>query len=171
MLVASLAAGWFLVSRHASAGAPPTLPDAPAIRAHGSTDAAPGSNTAALRARLAPGLTCTDVAAAAPTVDCSVDRVDVVMTLLGPAADETYRARSHTGPHPAAGAPACAGGKPEERAWSRPAAPARTVGRYRCTFEHGRAAMWWTDAGLLAHAVAPDADLAHLFAWWRTFDT
>ena len=28
--------------------------------------------------------------------------------------------------------------------------------------------MWWTDEhGVFAHAVAPDGDLARLFAWWR----
>jgi hypothetical protein len=68
------------------------------------------------------------------------------------------------------GPPACAHGGEEERAWSRPAAPARAVGRYACRIEDGRAAMWWTieDRGLLAHAVAPDADLASLFEWWES---
>jgi hypothetical protein len=30
--------------------------------------------------------------------------------------------------------------------------------------------MWWTveDRGLLAHAIAADADLASLFAWWQS---
>jgi hypothetical protein len=62
----------------------------------------------------------------------------------------------------------CARGAPDERAWSRPAHPSRVVGRFSCRSENGRAAMWWTDndRGVLAHAVAPDADLARLFAWW-----
>ena len=39
--------------------------------------------------------------------------------------------------------------------------PSRGVGRYACRIEQGRAAMWWTvdDRGLLAHAIAADADL------------
>jgi hypothetical protein len=62
----------------------------------------------------------------------------------------------------------CARGAPDERAWSRPARPSRVAGRFACRSENGRAAMWWTDTdrGVLAHAVAPDADLARLFAWW-----
>jgi hypothetical protein len=62
----------------------------------------------------------------------------------------------------------CLRGTADERTWSRPARPRRVVGRFACRVEHGRAAMWWTDAdrGLLVHAVAPDDDLAALFAWW-----
>jgi hypothetical protein len=62
----------------------------------------------------------------------------------------------------------CVGGSAGERTWSRPAHPRRVVGRFACRVEHGRAAMWWTDAdrGVLVHAVAPDDDLASLFAWW-----
>ena len=35
--------------------------------------------------------------------------------------------------------------------------------------DEGRAVLWWTESstGLLASAVAPDDDLATLFAWWR----
>jgi hypothetical protein len=101
-------------------------------------------------------------------VRCTVDRVDVEITLLGRGADSAYRTAIKVAPRPAAGAPACARGRPDERSWSRPSAPTRVVGRYRCTFEHGRAVMWWTDDGLLAHATATDADLARLFTWWRT---
>lgn len=66
------------------------------------------------------------------------------------------------------GAAACAAGRREERSWVWPADPARAAGRYHCTWEAGRAVMWWTvvDEGLLAHAVARDDDLAALFAWW-----
>jgi hypothetical protein len=28
--------------------------------------------------------------------------------------------------------------------------------------------MWWTEGDTLAHAVAPDADIAALYAWWLT---
>jgi len=69
----------------------------------------------------------------------------------------------------ASGAPACARGGEEERSWSRPEAPTRTVGRYACRVEQGHAALWWTvdRLGLLAHATAPRADLASLFTWWE----
>jgi hypothetical protein len=73
-----------------------------------------------------------------------------------------------TRPLPARGEVRCARGTPDERAWSRPAHPSRVAGRFACRSENGRAAMWWTDTdrGVLAHAIAPDADLARLFAWW-----
>jgi hypothetical protein len=62
----------------------------------------------------------------------------------------------------------CVRGITDERTWSWPAHPRRVAGRFACRVENGRAAMWWTDAdrGLLVHAVAPDEDLASLFAWW-----
>lgn len=68
----------------------------------------------------------------------------------------------------AVGPAACAAGAPEERAWSWPDAPDATAGRYRCTSERGRAVMWWTveATGVLGRAIAPDGDLAALFAWW-----
>jgi hypothetical protein len=69
------------------------------------------------------------------------------------------------------GPPACAHGQPDERAWSRPVTPTKVAGRYRCVLEQGQAAMWWTDdRGRLAHAVAPNGDLATLFNWWRAYD-
>jgi hypothetical protein len=57
---------------------------------------------------------------------------------------------------------------PTNGSWSRPEHPRRVVGRFSCRTEQGRAAMWWTDVdrGVLAHAVAPDDDLALLLAWW-----
>ena len=69
----------------------------------------------------------------------------------------------------ARGDAACATGRPEERAWSRPVAPATTAGRYFCRVADGRAEIWWTvdDAGLLGHAFRRDDDLAALFSWWR----
>jgi hypothetical protein len=63
--------------------------------------------------------------------------------------------------------PACDRGASDERAWSLAAEPGVAVGRYRCSIEHGRAAMWWTRGDRLTHAVASDGDLAALFAWWR----
>jgi hypothetical protein len=87
------------------------------------------------------------------------------------AASAAARYRAEVGDvAPGTGAPACAHGRPDERAWSRPATPTVVAGRYRCVVEHGRAALWWTnDRGELAHAVGPNNDLAALFAWWRAF--
>jgi hypothetical protein len=77
---------------------------------------------------------------------------------IGTAAYSTHRS----------GGARCVEGTADERAWSRPARPRRAVGRFACRVENGRAAMWWTvaDRGVLDHAVAPDDDLAALFAWW-----
>ena len=70
---------------------------------------------------------------------------------------------------PSAGEAACARGRDDERSWSRPDAPDRVAGRYRCQVAATRAEMWWTvdDAGVLAHATRTDGDLAALFSWWR----
>jgi hypothetical protein len=87
-----------------------------------------------------------------------------------PLLEAVVRYRTESGATIAArtGAPACARGQPDERAWSRPETPDAISGRYRCRLEGGRAAIWWTDEhGLLAHAVASDGDLAALFDWWR----
>jgi hypothetical protein len=103
-------------------------------------------------------------------VSCVVDHVRVDARLVGPGAAPKFyasaaggRGLTHRGP------PACASGHDDERAWSRPVAPHRAVGRYRCRIEGGHAALWWTDEfGIVAHAVAADHDLAQLFAWWRS---
>jgi hypothetical protein len=75
-------------------------------------------------------------------------------------------------PRDPAAAGACATGLPEEGAWSRPASPDLTAGRFACRVDATEAEMWWTvdDAGVLAHAVRRDGDLATLFAWWRAHD-
>jgi len=102
LLVACLAAAWLAVSRHASAGAPPVAPhasaDAPTGVRHASADA--------LRPRLPPGLTCTDESTTMPTARCTVDRVNVEITLLGAGADAAYRRATGVATRPAAGAPA-----------------------------------------------------------------
>jgi hypothetical protein len=89
---------------------------------------------------------------------------------IGPAASAA-RYRAAVGAVAAGdGSPACARGRPDERAWSRPPTPTAVAGRYRCVVERGHAAMWWTnDRGEIAHAVAPNEDLAALFGWWRAF--
>ena len=63
----------------------------------------------------------------------------------------------------ARGPPACA--RARRRApGAAGGADDHAVGRYRCIFT-AVAAMWWTDRGLVAHAVAEHADLARLFMW------
>jgi hypothetical protein len=108
-------------------------------------------------------------ARASSTEPVRVPRVRVESWRL-PLPEAVARYRTESGATIAArgGAPACARGQPDERAWARPETPHVTSGRYRCRIESGRAAMWWTDEqGLLAHAVAADGNLAALFAWWR----
>ncbi len=97
-----------------------------------------------------------------------IGAVDVDVQLLGPeTVGAAYRRAAGAEVAARTGAPACASGNPDERAWSVASAPVNAVGRYRCRFEKGHAAMWWTNGGLLTHAVAPDGDLAALFTWWR----
>ncbi len=62
------------------------------------------------------------------------------------AAGAELRARS--------GPPACAMGRPDERAWSVASDPSHAVGRYVCRAESGHAAMWWTHGDRLVHARA-----------------
>jgi len=101
-------------------------------------------------------------------ITCEIAGVAVEARLVGDDARREYAARSQAHITPRRGAPACALGRDDERAWSRPSTPAVAAGRYRCRIEHGRAAMWWTDEhGIVAHAVARDGNLARLFAWWR----
>ena len=116
------------------------------------------SRTAA--APIAPAPTTAKVMASGVHVD--------VWHLPLPEALARYRTESGATIAARAGAPACARGQADERAWSRPESPQVVSGRYRCRVESGHAAMWWIDEhGLLAHAVAPNGDLTALFAWWR----
>jgi hypothetical protein len=128
------------------------------------------ADTSELRRRLGRARQCADRLGAEPEVTCTIGRVRVEARLLPPAAAaREYVAASGARIAARSGPPACAGGHADERAWSRPSAPSRPVGRYRCRVESGHAAIWWTDEhGVLAHAVASDADLGRLFAWWRT---
>jgi hypothetical protein len=148
VLVAVLAVAWLTTSR---------MGNGP-----GAADAAPASPSAGADAT------------SAPTTTSGVDGVEVNVRRMRPAAvGSAYLAAIGIGsaPHTVGhGDPACSRGGEEERAWSLPAQPRVAVGRYACRIEQGRAAMWWTvaDRGLLAHAIAADADLASLFAWWES---
>ena len=160
-LIAVLAVAALAASRGgsaSSASAPVTAPTAETATAP--VDPAP------LRALFAGNPGCADHGVDVPEVSCTIDDVRVDARLVGPVDAERLfggSATPHTGP------PACAAGNADERTWARPAAPDVAAGRYRCRLEEGRAVMWWTDeAGIIAHAVAPGADLARLFVWWRT---
>jgi hypothetical protein len=172
-LLVALAATWLVTQRRASGS---TMPSAPALTATTTNAATTTTTTSAsrpvdtqqLRTLLDPALRCTDVIAPVPAVHCSSDRVSVdawLLTLAG--ASARYRAEIDVSIMSHTGAPACERGIPEERAWARPATPGEVAGRYQCRIEGGRAAMWWTDGALLAHAVATDDNLGALFAWWR----
>jgi len=98
-----------------------------------------------------------------------IDAIDVDIRLVPSAAvGAAYRRAAGADVAARSGLPACAHGAPDERAWSAASGPTNAIGRYRCRFEHGLAAMWWTHGDRLVHAVAPDADLAALFSSWRT---
>ncbi len=103
-----------------------------------------------------------------PEARCVIDAVDLHARLLAPGTvAAAYRRAAAADAAPKSGPPACARGVPDERTWSVAASPAAAAGRYRCRFERGRAAMWWTRGDVLVHAVARDGDLAGLFTWWR----
>jgi hypothetical protein len=172
LLVVLAAALVFVRERPRSdAAAPPPPPPAPSSSSSSSSSSTtePVADTTALRARFADAGKCADVPGPVPTLRCVIDRVDVEARLLEPKhAQAVYEQESAAITAPRQGPPACARGQADERAWSRPVAPAVAVGRYHCRIEAGRAAIWWTDEhGLVAHAVAVDGDLAALFEWWR----
>jgi hypothetical protein len=170
VMLAGLAAAWLVVGHrsHASAGAEPTprppVPSSPAP----TTSSAPalGVEVPPIVARRTPD--CRGLSESQPEVSCVVDRVELDLRLFAPGtAAEAYTRAAGAVARPGTGPPACDRGVPDERSWSETSAPAVAVGRYRCRFEHGRAAMWWTRRDRLAHAIGPDHDLAALFAWWR----
>jgi hypothetical protein len=168
-LVAALAAGWLLVQRTSTNGRRELAVVAPT-----SPNAAPAvpptpADTTALRALLADAGACADLVEPVPAVQCDIDGVHLEARLVAIAdARRTYLSSSGARIAPRQGPPACARGRPDERAWSRPETPGAVAGRYRCRIEDGAAAIWWTDEhGVVAHAVAGDHDLAGLFAWWR----
>jgi hypothetical protein len=173
VLLAGLAAAWLVVGHrsHASAGAELTprteAPSSAPVRTT-STAGAPvlGVEVPPVAARRTPD--CRGLSGSRPEVTCVVDRVELDIRLYASGtAAEAYTRATGAPARPGAGAPACDRGVPDERSWSEASAPTVGVGRYRCRFEHGRAAMWWTHGDRLAHAVGPDHDLAALFAWWR----
>jgi hypothetical protein len=169
-LVAALALGWFVTAR---VGRTDALAETGTVASF-----APPTTTVAtfpdrLRRILPAGAQCGDQDRSRAATRCSVEGIAVDYVVFGIAeVGAAYRAAIGAGssePRPTTTFPACARGGEEERPWSRPGAPNRTVGRYACRVERGRAAMWWTvdDRGVLAHATATDGDLASLFAWWE----
>jgi len=129
--------------------------------------AKPAPSTSSLRGHLADAGRCVDQAGTIPAVRCAIGGVDVEFELVGATVAAAYRRATGSTPRPRTGAPTCASGRPDERSWARAAAPSRVVGRYTCEIARGHGEMWWSDDhGILAHAVAPDTDLAALFTWW-----
>jgi hypothetical protein len=168
-LLAALAAGWLVAGHRSHAEAevgelvPPAVssavsasPTSAAARTTTSTSTVPRTDD------------CRGLSPARRAVRCVVDGIDLDVRLysLGTVAPAYRRATGADG-LARSGRPACARGVPDERAWSLATFPEAAVGRYQCRFEHGHAAMWWTRRDRLFHAVAPDADLAGLFSWWR----
>jgi hypothetical protein len=179
VLIVGLAAGWLATSEMGSRRPRARVAAvAPAARAGDARPASPPDRTRdvpsgdrALRALVPAGAICGYGPASANEAHCSIGAVHVEYSLLGAGALRAgYLVAVGSVSHPTTGAPACAKGAEDERSWSRPTEPRVAVGRYACRVEQGRAAMWWTvdDRGLLAHAIATDADLASLYAWWES---
>jgi len=181
-LVGTLAVAWIVTSRHAQprprVHAFAAGPQVSAVAAPAPSVTAPNTNgSELLRSRVPAGARCAEQPGAEAT-RCSTAHVDVDYRVVSSrSVRSVYLAEVlpgfSGGPVSLAagsGPPACARGAEDERAWSRPAAPARAVGRYACRIVAGRAAMWWTvdGPGLVAHATATDGDLASLFAWWES---
>ncbi|GIU88136.1 MAG: hypothetical protein KatS3mg009_2651 [Acidimicrobiia bacterium] len=182
-LVAALAVACVAVARDRGAGPPPD----PAPRGGGEAGAAPSRplappstagvatgraarEAAALRALAgAPGTCRTRVEEGGVRLTCPIEHGTVELARPADPAREYRRALGPDDGTRATGPPACAAGRPEERAWSRPDAPAVTAGRYACRVVAGRAEIWWTEdaTALLAHATRADGDLAALYEWWR----
>jgi len=159
-LLAGLAGAWFVVG-HGSGGRGAAVETLDTVAAP-----QPAARSTTTTVRVAPG--CTGLSVVRPEAHCTVAGVAVDVRLLAPdALVAAYRQVAGAVAAPGAGLPACARGVPDERAWSIPSAPAVAVGRYACMLEQGHAAMWWTRDVRLFHAVAADADLGALFAWWR----
>jgi hypothetical protein len=170
LLVAALAAGWLLVQQRAPTNSGHRLGVARATPPRADAVVSPTpADTTALRALLADAGACADTVGPVPAVQCDIGGVHLDARLLAVAdAHRTYVSSSGARVAPRQGPPACAQGRPDERAWSRPETPLVAAGRYRCRVEDGAAAIWWTDEeGVVAHAVAGDHDLARLFVWWR----
>ncbi len=167
LLLVALAAGLVFVRARPQSDA--ASPPAAATMPPPTTTTLAVADTSALRTLFADAGACADVPGTEPHIHCYVDGVTIDARLLDvETARSAYVRESSARISPRTGEPACAHGRPDERAWSRPAAPTRPVGRYHCRVERGHAAIWWTDEhGLVAHAVGPDGDLAALFRWWR----
>jgi hypothetical protein len=163
-LIAGLAAAWLIAGRH-SPPAVDAVAQAP-MTAASTTVTAPRTTTSTT---VPVSRDCGALSGAQPVVRCVIGAVDVDVRLLSSArVGAAYRRASGADVAARTGSPACAHGAPDERAGSAATAPIRAIGRYRCRFEHGLAAMWWTNGDRLVHAVARDADLAGLFSWWRS---
>jgi hypothetical protein len=169
-LLAALAAGWLVVGHRTHASAEVGAPLAPLAPVVTSPRSSPAESAATLTTTTTVPRTpdCRGLSPARREVACTVDGVELDIRLYSLATiDAAYRRAAPADRTARSGSPACARGVPDERAWSLPKSPAAAAGRYRCRFEHERAAMWWTHGDRLVHGVGPDGDLAGLFSWWR----
>jgi hypothetical protein len=169
VLLAGLTAAWLVAGHHAPA--PAADGAVSSVRVPSPLPPSTLSKTTTTTATTVPRVRdCAGLSPARREVRCVIDGVDLdVRVLTSASVAGAYRRAAGAAVVTAqSGSPACARGVSDERAWSTAASPDAAVGRYRCRFENGRAAMWWTRGDRLVHAVAPDGDLAGLFSWWRT---
>src|SRR5437868_5919520 len=166
-LLAGLTGAWVVAGHRAPT---PAAGDAPAALASPSFVSSPSNvaSTATTTTTVPRTRDCLGLSVARREVRCVIDGIDLDARLYAPGTvAAAYRRAAGADAVARSGSPACARGVPDERAWSSAALPRAGLGRYRCMFEHERAAMWWTNGDRLVHAVARDADLAALFSWWR----
>jgi hypothetical protein len=169
-LLAALAAGWLIAGHRAHASAEVGGPRP--LAAFSPAPSSPSTTPATARSKpttVPLSRDCSGLTADRREVRCVVDGIDLDVRLYPPGSvAAAYRRAAGAAGNAQSGPPACARGVPDERTWSVAAVPGAAVGWYRCRFEHGHAAMWWTGRDRLVHAVSPDGDLAALFSWWRT---
>jgi len=168
-LLLVLAGGCAFALRHG--GEDPPEPKVP-VSSDPPTSAAPATTASGVRwfgVDVGVRSGCQQLTAVEPQLSCPIPNGTVVYTEVVDAAARYDGVAGPIAGGTATGAPACAAGHAEERAWSRPSSPTAVAGRYSCRVAAGRADLWWSvdDAGLVAHATRADGDLASLFTWWR----
>ena len=160
LLIVALAAGWVVTARMGSASGRPLAVG----NRDGAGDAAVSQR---LRAVVPAAVGC--VAQSNSALQCRSDGFDIEYRAVDAGSLSTvYLDAIGSMATSSAGAPGCARGRSDERAWSTPDRPRQVAGRFACGRAQGRATMWWTvaDRGVLARADAPNADIAALYGWW-----
>lgn len=170
VLLAGLTIAWLAVGHqsHGAASADAPQPVAP-VTAAPTTARPPAPPPRAIDRAVVDTAECVGLALTQPHVRCGMDGFpghEEIALYTSATVGPEFRRVAGEKVQPRTGPPACASGRPDERAWSLPTAPYNAVGRYLCRFETGRAAIWWTHGDRLLHVVSDNANLAALYSWW-----